>query len=137
MSVIAIYRQRRKDVEVLILLCWFGAAFAMPERRTVRVPLKSSEMLTDPSHGPTSVGVNVTLIMHVLPTASGDRDRQLSFSEKSPVMLNPDISIGAYVLLVREICFGLLLIPTVWLPKFSELADGSSAWGGTMIGIVM
>jgi hypothetical protein len=52
-------------------------------------------------------------MVHEVPAASGDKERQVSFSEKSPVVPTPNIFIGPYVLLVSKICFGLLLIPTV------------------------
>ena len=115
----------------------FSNVVALPEREIVTVPLKLSEILTDLFRRPMSVAVNVTSTVHLVPGASGDKDRQLSFSEKSPVVFSSSIFIGAAVLLVKEICWKLLLIPTAWLAKFSQLADGSSAWGGTVMGIAI
>src|SRR5258707_9307916 len=91
-------------------------------------------MLRPPAREPAAVGVNVTLALHVPLTARGDDGVQLSVSEKSPVVLRLIIRSGPFPAFVSVSCWGVLDVPTFWLPKLNETAEGAKTWGGTVTG---
>ena len=75
----------------------------------------TSELLTItnvPGRVPTADGLNVRFTTHFPPAGSGDKERQLSDSEKSPVVFRLIARTGALAMLVRVTLWEGLAVPT-------------------------
>ena len=83
--------------------------------------LAASDTVSVPVRVPTTVGVNVTLIVHFFPAPS--EVPQVLVSTKSPLTEMPKIVTVALKLLVTVTERGLLVVPTVRLEKLSFVEE--------------
>lgn len=79
---------------------------------------------------PVAVGVKVTLMMHDFPGAT--LDRHVFVSAKSPafapvMLIMPMMANVVLPMLVSFTFFGLLVVPTDWLPKLTDLGVSTTA----------
>lgn len=91
----------------------------LPERLTVcGLPVASLVTMTLPDSEPSVVGVKVTWIVQVAPTAKlAGLTGQLLLCAKSPVMAIPLIVTAILPLLVSVTACGALVVPCCWFPK--------------------
>jgi hypothetical protein len=104
-----------------------GARMPVPVKGMAWLPPAAlSATVTAPALGPAAVGVNVTLIVQLLPLAT--LLPQLFVSPKSPLALIPLIDSGALPVLLKTTLCGALGVLTIWLVKV-KLAGVNSTTG--------
>ena len=108
----------------------------MPVRETrTGAVLALSAMANEPVLVPVVVGVKDTLTVQPVPTGTGDKEMQLSVSEKSPLMPTLSTVIVLVAVLVRASCWGGLDVPMFWVAKVSEEGAVVSIGFWTVTGI--
>ena len=102
-------------------------AVPLPVRVMVCVPpLASSLMVTTPVRVPLAVGVNVTAMVHVLATATGDEDRASGTGVEERSRRLPPAQLWS-----GGCCRSWLTSPTVSPPSFPQRYCQKSDWTGS------
>src|SRR5262249_2858601 len=103
-----------------------GLGIPVPVRLTIcGLPGASSVTARSPFRVPSAVGVKVTLMVQLAPAFT--ELPQLLFSAKSPLVAMLVMVRVALPLLVRVTVWGLLVVPTLWLPKARLVGDRVTA----------
>ena len=85
-----------------------------------------------------AVGEKTTLTVHVVPTANGEEETQLSVSEKSPDVPTPvTLRLGLLLELVKVRVCALLMVPMFCVPKESEVGEGDTGAAVTKTGTAL
>jgi hypothetical protein len=103
-----------------------ACATPVPESATVcGLPEALSVKLSVPAAAPSSVGVNVTLTVHVLPAASVDSHVLVEIAKLSLAAILPMSSVVVPVFFTVTV-LAALVVSTAWSPKLSEVGENTT-----------